>query len=204
MIGKLKGMIDEVTPQGVLLDVGGVCYNVFCTRSALNQAQAGAPMTLFIETMVREDFIHLYGFISAEERAWFNLLLTVQGVGMKVAMALLSAASPEALAQAIALQQPSVLTQADGVGPKLATRILNELKGKAPALSLTLSSLPSGGAAPVLGAVNAEALSALVNLGYKPGDVIPVLKDLDPDQSLPLEQIIPNALARLTSDKRAA
>lgn len=172
MIAKLKGLIDSVGDDWVVVDCGGVGYLVSCSSRTLSRLQAGAAASLFVETHVREDAIQLYGFLETGERDWFRLLTTVQGVGAKVALAILSVASPEQLLQIIAAGDKTGLTKASGVGPKLALRILTELKDKAGRISL-------GGFAPVAGGIAAsqpspvssgrmeDAVSALVNLGYK-------------------------------------
>src|SRR5580693_936346 len=131
MIGKLSGTIDNIMGSQVILDVNGVGYVLTCSARTLRRL--GPPKSaaaLLIETHVREDAINLYGFADADEQGWFRLLTTVQGVGAKVALALLSAAEPEELAQIIAAQDKTALTKADGVGPKLALRIVTELKDK--------------------------------------------------------------------------
>jgi Holliday junction DNA helicase RuvA len=164
MIAMLAGIVDQVTEDGLVLDVNGVGYLVFASTRTLAKVPAhGEPLRLVIETHMREDHIHLYGFADEAERAWFRLLTTVQGVGARIALALLSALSPDALITAIAAQDRSALTQADGVGPKLAQRIVNELKDKVAGLSLgPVAAAPQGAAS--------EAVSALVNLGYPKSD----------------------------------
>ncbi len=173
MIAKLKGLVDSTGDDWAILDVGGVGYLVFCSSRTLGRLpSAGEAAALLIETHVREDQIALYGFFDHAERDWFRLLTTVQGVGTKVALALLSALTPEQLLQAIGAQDKTMLTRASGVGPKLAARILNELKEKAGRMAIG-DALAVGVKAPV-GAVVAEsqdglmgdAISALVNLGY--------------------------------------
>jgi Holliday junction DNA helicase RuvA len=160
MIAMLAGVVDQVTEDGLVLDVNGVGYLVFASSRTLTKVPGrGEPLRLVIETHMREDHIHLYGFADEAERAWFRLVMTVQGVGARIALALLSALSPEALATAIAAQDRTALTQADGVGPKLAQRIVNELKDKVDGLTLGPAAVAPQGAA-------SEAVSALVNLGY--------------------------------------
>jgi Holliday junction DNA helicase RuvA len=172
VIAKLKGLVDSVGEDWVILDVNGVGYLVFASAKTLGKLpKTGEATTLFIETHVREDHIHLYGFADTAERDWFKLLTTVQGVGAKVGLAILSALSANDIMHAIAAQDKKVLTQANGVGPKVATRILTELKDKAGAIVLnsTQDSTPSGGgaASPIgFGGAPVEAVSALVNLGY--------------------------------------
>lgn len=171
MIGKLKGTVDEIGGDHVVVDVHGVGYVAFCgTRTLSGLPGIGEAITLFIETVVREDMIRLYGFSSDGERGWFRLLQNVQGVGAKVAMAVLSTLSAGDLANAVALQDKAMVARAPGVGPKVAARIVAELKDKAPAFaaagdidSFALKrDLGEGVAA---GPVS-DAVSALVNLGY--------------------------------------
>jgi Holliday junction DNA helicase RuvA len=164
VIAMLAGVVDQTGADSLILDVNGVGYLIFASSRSLAKAPArGAPLRLLIETHVREDHIHLYGFADEAEREWFRLLTTVQGVGAKIALALLSAVAPEQLATAIAAQDRVALTAAEGVGPKLAQRIVNELKDKVGPLSLGPSVAAPKGAA-------SEAVSALVNLGYPRGD----------------------------------
>ena len=169
MIAKLSGILDSVGPEGAVIDIGGVGYIAFCSTRTLGQLPSpGGAVRLFIETHVREDHIHLYGFVDAAERDWFRLLTTVQGVGARLALAILSAVAPEALTLAIVAQDKSALARADGVGPRLAARITNELRDKVGGLGATLapmSSAPSADAArPGVDRAIAEAVSALENL----------------------------------------
>src|SRR6202162_5473062 len=136
MIAKLTGILDSVAADSAIVDVGGVGYLAFCSTRTLGQLLPGAPARLLIETHVREDHIHLYGFIDAAELAWFRLLTTVQGVGARLALAILSAVPPEALTLAIFAQDKAVLAHAEGVGPKLAARIVNELRDKGGGLAI--------------------------------------------------------------------
>ena len=167
MIAKLTGVVDQVGSDRVVIDVGGVGYLAFCsTRTIGRLPPLGSPARLLIETHVREDYIHLYGFADATERDWFRRLTTVQGVGARLALAILSAMAPEQLALAILAQDKKALTLAEGVGPKLATRIVNELRDKvtgavAPAAAQIVTT-EEGNAGPA-----ADAVSALVNLGYR-------------------------------------
>lgn len=175
MIAKLKGLLDSVSEIGCIVDVGGVGYQVFASaRTLRNLPPMGQAVQLFIETHVREDHIHLFGFLTQAERAWFNLLQTVQGVGAKVALAILGSLSTDELTRALAAGDKAMLTRCDGVGPKLALRLITELKDKLGGLDLgaAAAGLPSAGESAAIegqGAV-ADALSALVNLGYKRGD----------------------------------
>jgi holliday junction DNA helicase RuvA len=170
MIGKLKGLIDSYGEDFVILDVNGVGYVVHCSGRTLQKLpRPGEAAALAIETQVREDSIKLFGFSSESERDWFRLLQTVQGVGSKVALAILSILSSGELGSAIATQDKAMVARAPGVGPKLAARIVAELKDKAPAF---------GSVDPVVAKLEGEdeeanapssvrdAISALVNLGY--------------------------------------
>jgi Holliday junction DNA helicase RuvA len=164
MIAKLRGLVDAIEDSRCILDVNGVGYLVFASSRTLS-ALPNPPgiASLLIETQVREDAISLYGFATSAERDWFRLLTTVQGVGAKVALGLLSALSPDQLIAAIASGDRPAITRAPGIGPKLAVRILSELRDKAGAMpggtTLPIAALPKGSAA--------DALSALLNLGYR-------------------------------------
>ncbi len=172
MIGKLKGIVDAVGEAHAIIDVGGVGYEVHASSRTLRNLAPGETVSLAIETHVREDAIRLFGFTSEVERAWFRLLQTIQGVGAKVALAVLGTLSPQDLANAIALQNWAAVEQSPGVGKKLAQRIVAELKDKAPALSAAGLNVPvasaKGGRAAVEDSATAEAISALTNLGYQP------------------------------------
>jgi len=171
LIGKLKGTIDEIGEDHVVIDVHGVGYIAFCGSRTLGALPGpGEAVVLFIETYVREDMLRLYGFASDLERGWFRLLQNVQGVGSKVALAILGTLSTGELASAIALQDKAMVSRAPGVGPKVAARIVTELKDKAPAYAGALDA-PSMGLKRDLGdglapAAITDAVSALVNLGY--------------------------------------
>ena len=161
MIARLKGKIDEVFEDYLIIDVNGVGYQVFCSRRTLDDARAKSDIcTIEIETIVREDAFLLYGFSTMDEKSNFKLLTSVQGVGARVALAILSSLSPQDIQSAIACQDKAMLTRADGVGPKLASRILNELKDKAFATSLKISTGPNRFT------VNEEAVAVLNSLGY--------------------------------------
>jgi Holliday junction DNA helicase RuvA len=170
MIGKLRGIIDTYGEDFVIVDVGGVGYLVHCSTRTLQALPApGEAVTLAIETHVREDQIKLFGFTSDLEREWFRLLQTVQGVGTKVALAILGTLKPADLASAIALRDKAAITRTPGVGPKVAERIVTELKDKAPAYAdvdpaiVRLSGQLEEHRAP---RPVTDAVSALVNLGY--------------------------------------
>ncbi|MFI4988598.1 MAG: Holliday junction branch migration protein RuvA [Alphaproteobacteria bacterium] len=170
MIAKLAGLVDQSGDGSVVIDVGGVGYLVFCSSRTLGRLPPrGESAALLIETQVSQDHIHLYGFADAAERSWFRLLTTVQGVGAKVALAILSALDAGQLVQAIAAQDKAALARAQGVGPKLAGRIASELKDKAGGIALGPGAALAGVAAAAAGldAAAADAVSALVNLGYR-------------------------------------
>ncbi len=170
MIGKLKGLVDSFGDDFVILDVNGVGYVVHCSARTLQKLpRPGEATALAIETQVREDSIRLFGFLSDAERDWFRLLQTVQGVGAKVALAILSIASAGELASAIAMSDKAAVSRAPGVGPKLAARIVAELKDKAPAFgSVDVAAARLAGAEEPENAPSAvrDAISALCNLGY--------------------------------------
>jgi holliday junction DNA helicase RuvA len=170
MIGKLKGVIDSYGEDSVIVDVNGVGYQVHCSVRTLQELPGiGQPATLSIETHVREDQIRLFGFVTEIEREWFRLLQTVQGVGVKVALAVLGTLKPAELASAIALRDKAMVARTPGVGAKVAERIVTELKDKAPAYTnidpalVRLSGALDDKRAP---APVTDAVSALVNLGY--------------------------------------
>jgi Holliday junction DNA helicase RuvA len=170
MIGKLTGVIDSYGEDFIIVDVGGVGYIVHCSARTLQSLPAaGEPVVLAIETHVREDQIRLFGFLADIEREWFRLLQTVQGVGTKVALSILSTLKPADLASAIATRDKAMVARAQGVGPKVAERIVTELKDKAPAYAtvdpavIRLSGAIEERKAPQ---PVADAVSALINLGY--------------------------------------
>jgi len=167
MISKLIGKIDSTYDNSAVIDVNGVGYSVLCSQKTLGQlGKSGEAITLFTEMIVREDFMHLYGFKTSEEREWFRLFLSVQGVGMKVALAILSIAEPQQFITAIIGQDKNFFAQAEGVGPKLAMRLVHELKDKV-SKQMPLSGGSSGGAFSLPTVALQDALSALTNLGYK-------------------------------------
>ena len=170
MIGKLKGVIDSYGEDCIILDVNGVGYLVHCSARTLQELpRVGEAATLAIETYVREDQIRLFGFLTDVEREWFRLLQTVQGVGAKVALAVLGTLKPAELAAAIAMRDKAMVARTPGVGPKVAERIVTELKDKAPSYAAIDPALVR-----LSGAIEdrqaprpaADAVSALVNLGY--------------------------------------
>lgn len=206
MIAKLTGMLDTVGEDRAIVDVAGVGYLVYCSaRTLANLPGAGDPVVLLIETHVREDHIHLYGFADSAERDWFRLLSTVQGVGARMALAILSALPPAELVRAIAAQDEATLTRPSGVGPKLAARIVAELKDKAGQIFLgPVVALPGGRSADAEAQIPIpydDAISALVNLGYQRaeafGAVAGVTRELGADA--PLEDVIKAGLRELAT-----
>jgi len=177
MIAKLRGIVDSFGEDSAIIDVNGVGYLVFASGRSLSKLAKGKETSLWIETVVREDSISLYGFAEPLEKEWFLTLTKVQGVGAKVCLSILSVLSPSQLAQAIAAQDKTSFTRASGVGPKLAARIVTELKGKMVGLPVgaeaadyakALADRPedTGTTAEVSPQATEDAISALVNLGY--------------------------------------
>jgi Holliday junction DNA helicase RuvA len=195
MIASLSGALVEMTADTAVIDVGGVGYNLLVSGRTLDAlGPIGGQVLILTELQVREDAWTLFGFHCAAERDTFRALTSVQGVGGRVAMAILSALSPEELARAVAQDDKAMIGRANGVGPKLAARIANELQGK-----LGVASPGGAPSAPRRGTA-ADALSALANLGFKPGDastaVNAALDELGPDAGL-------DALVRLALRKAA-
>jgi Holliday junction DNA helicase RuvA len=205
MIAKLSGLLDSVGTDHCIVDCGGVGYLVFCSARTLRRVgDAGTAVSLRIEMQVREDAITLFGFVDQPERDWFRRLTTVQGVGSRVALALLSVLEPDKLGQAIAAQDRTALVQADGVGPKLANRLISELKDKVADLYMgggAVTSGPAGAVASGTAGVTNDAVSALVNLGYRRADaftaVAAAVQKAGPDAKV--EQLIMMGLKELSA-----
>jgi len=204
MIGKLTGRVDFVGADHAVIDVGGVGYVVHCASATLARLAVGSNATLAVETKLSEDAIRLYGFLTTEERAWFRLLQTVQGVGARVALSVLSALKVSELERAVVLGDKAVVGRAQGVGPKLATRIVTELKDKAPAMALergaATGTRPSGIQAPR--PVESEAIMALVKLGYTQMAAAEAVaragQNIGPNaEALPLDVLIRESLRQL-------
>jgi holliday junction DNA helicase RuvA len=167
MIAHLKGRLEATGIDHAVIDVGGVGYLVGASaRTLAALGPVGEAATLFTEMLVAEDSIRLVGFARPDERDWFRLLTGVQGVGARVALAILSALDPAEISRAVAAQDKAMIARANGVGPKLAERIVRELKDKVGAVALG----PAGGTAPVAAGVAQDAVSALLNLGFRPAD----------------------------------
>ncbi|HWK35084.1 Holliday junction branch migration protein RuvA [Sphingomonas sp.] len=197
MIAHLKGILASTAADHAVIDVGGVGYLVGASARTLSAlGEVGDTVTLHTEMLVAEDFIRLVGFATATERDWFRLLTGVQGVGARVALAILSALAPDDLTRAIAAQDKASVARANGVGPKLAERIVRELKDKVGGVAIGTGAAP---AAPA-GSATADALSALANLGFRPAEanaaVAAAEEELGPGATL-------DALVRLALRKAA-
>ena len=205
MIGKLSGIIDSFDQNHIILDVGGVGYLVHASNRTLSRiGQTGDTASLLIETQVREDAITLFGFADAGEQQWFKLLTSVQGVGAKAGLSILSVCPPDKLTTAIMAQDKAMLTQADGVGPKLATRILTELKDKAgkidlgqPSNSVKYQDIASSSSEDSL--ISDDAVSALINLGYSRSDAYSAVMRAKDQANDNLSDLIRLALKELSA-----
>lgn len=196
MIAKLWGVIDSLMSHSLVLNVGGVGYLVHCSQRTLSGLPGvGAQVILYIETVVREDAFILYGFHSAAEKEMFGIVTAVQGVGAKVGLALLSVLAPEEMRMTILQGISAPLTRAEGVGPKLATRIVNELKDKISKTVGLVAGMPPSGMG--TGSIQEDAVAALVSLGYKRTEVMLCLSSL-PGDTLSLQELIRSALAQLS------
>ncbi|RIV86264.1 Holliday junction branch migration protein RuvA [Aurantiacibacter xanthus] len=170
MIAKLTGRLDESAEDWAVIDVNGVGYLVFCSARTLSSlGSVGDTVSVFTQMQVSENDMRLLGFAAGEERDWFRLLTGVQGVGSKVALAILSALSTAELREACARVDAATVARANGVGPKLAARIVNELKDKAGAMPGVAGGLGGVAVSALVGGASADAVSALENLGFKPG-----------------------------------
>jgi Holliday junction DNA helicase RuvA len=204
MIGKLTGRVDFLGADHAIIDVGGVGYVVHCASSTLSRLVIGATAILWVETKMSEEAIRLYGFLAGEEREWFRLLQTVQGVGARVALSILSALKIPELERAIVLGDRAVVGRAQGVGPKLATRLITELKDKAPALALQRS-VEAGERVGGLQAphpVESDAIAALVKLGYSQLAAAEAVaragQNIGPNaEALPLDALLRESLRQL-------
>ncbi len=204
MIAKLSGIMDSAGSDYLILDVNGVGYQVFASGRTLSRVQKGEPVSLLIDTHVREDHIHLFGFMDKAEQEWFRLLTSVQGVGAKVGMAILSVCPVDRIGFAIAAGDAAFVRQADGVGPKLAIRIVTELKDKAAKIDLAPPpkaagkvTKPAEQATPAN--VESDAVSALVNLGYGRADAYSAVLQVREKANDNLSEILKLALKELGS-----
>ena len=197
MIASLKGIAQAIGADHAVIEVGGVGYLVQASSRTLGQIAAGAAVFLQIETQVREESITLFGFASEAERDWFRLLTSVQGVGGKVALAILGTLATDALSRAITLEDKAMIARAQGVGPRLAARIATELKGKAaPGPGAALAPVSTALPAPATPA--ADALSALENLGFRTPEAARAIAEAERDfgTDLPTATLIREALKR--------
>jgi Holliday junction DNA helicase RuvA len=212
MIAKLTGVIDSTGQNHAIIDVNGVGYLVHASNRTLSRIGSvkGTHVSVLVETIVREDAFLLYGFADTAEKEWFQILCTVQGVGPKAAQSILSAVSPEQLPVVIASQDKSVLRQADGVGDKLATRIVTELKEKAGKMALGAAAQQKvmdvrakagkGGAVEVPKSASNDAVSALINLGYGRAEAFGAVANVVRDQGeIALGDLIRESLKELSA-----
>jgi Holliday junction DNA helicase RuvA len=200
MIGKIKGVIDSVEDDSVIVDVGGVGYILYCTPNTLTNLHSGSSASFYTHMVVKEDQLTLYGFILPEEKHWFNLLQTVQGVGPRMALSVIGAISPNDIATAIISEDHSLFKGVSGVGPKLAARIVNELKGKKGifetlSINTKISSHPKAANSNSM----SDAVSALTNLGFQRKDVYLLVSEIQSENTdISLEDTIKIALSKLT------
>jgi Holliday junction DNA helicase RuvA len=200
VIAKLKGRVDSIGDGEAVIDVNGVGYLVFASSRTLAELAVGQSAEIAVETHVREDHIHLYGFSGNADREMFRTLTTVQGVGAKVGLAILSALSADEAAQAVAAGDHAPFRRASGVGPKLAQRIVVELKDKLAGFALGAALAPAKGGAPAAsGRVIDDAISALINLGYGRTEVFGVVNKTvhELGDKTPLSAVITAALREL-------
>jgi Holliday junction DNA helicase RuvA len=212
MIGKLSGRVDYRGSDHVMLDVRGVGYMVYCSdRTLASLPQAGEAVALYTDLLVREDLLQLFGFTSLVEKEWHRLLMSVQGIGAKASLSILGALGPDGVSRAIALGDWSALKAAKGVGPKTAQRVVIELKDKAPGVMAMIGGAPqildsdevieASASMPQVqtnSSAQADALSALSNLGYTPGDAASALAEIGVDmQDADASALIRAALKKL-------
>ena len=211
MIGKLSGRIDYCSNDHVMLDVHGVGYMVYCSdRTLAALPQAGEAVALYTDLLVREDLMQLFGFTSLVEKEWHRLLMSVQGIGAKASLSILGVLGPDGVSRAIALGDWGALKAAKGVGPKTAQRVVIELKDKAPGVMAMVGGAPQiNDPSEVIEitvpstqvkrdpSTQADALSALANLGYTPGDAASALAELGDMQGADVTTLIREALKKL-------
>ncbi|MEO9599083.1 Holliday junction branch migration protein RuvA [Parasphingorhabdus sp.] len=199
MIAKLTGTIDEIGMDNIVLDVNGVGYLVFCSSRTIGAIGGkGDGATIYTEMQVSETDMRLMGFASGSERDWFRLLISVQGVGGKVALAILSALEPGEISRAVATADKAMVSRANGVGPKLALRIVNELKDKVGGIAT--DPVAGGDAVHASSNNSADAVSALQNLGFKPADASAAVAAADAEAG---DGVTLDALVRLALKKAA-
>ena len=200
MIAKLTGFIEEIGDGWIIINVNGVGYMVFCSQKTIDEApKKFSEHSFFIETHVREDHFHLYGFNDIVEQQWFRILITVQGVGARVALAIQSFFDPNSLSSLISVQDNSAFTKVSGIGPKLAQRIVNELEDKVPS-SLIVELKTNGYNEPKEKESFINAQSALLNLGFRKRDVDQVIAKLISEKgNIGFEDLIKESLKRLNN-----
>ncbi len=201
MIAKLTGIVDSTGDGWAVLDVGGVGYLVFCSGRTLSLLAAGQAASLRVETVVRDGAINLYGFADLTERQWFRMLTTVQGVGAKAALAILTVLAADELIQAVAAGDRAAITRAAGVGPKLAGRVIGELREKVEAAALGSAATTTPGVGNWgLGGDVGDAVSALVNLGFRPAEALGAVSHAAArlGAGAAVEDLIKGGLAELT------
>ncbi len=197
MIGKLRGIVDEVGEGHLIIDVNGVGYIIQTSSRTMAELPAvGEPLTMMIETQVREDAITLFGFMVAGERDWFRTLLSVQGVGAKVALSILTVLRVDELALAVSAKDKAAVSRANGVGPKLALRIVNELADKAPVAAFHAAAVPKTAGSSGSSAI-ADAVSALTNLGYSASEASRAVSAVHGEAGDQVEALIAAALKEL-------
>ncbi len=200
MIGKIKGTVDTISEDSVIVDVGGVGYILFCTTNTLSQLTIGGYAAFYTHMVVKEDQLTLFGFLSEEEKHWFNILQTVQGVGPKMALGVLSGMHIEDISAAIVSEDQNAFKKVSGVGPKLSARIVNELKGKKGILEGVAKIQMSGTKQPANSNKFADAVSALTNLGFQRKDVFVLVSEIHAaNENISLEETIKVALSKLMS-----
>lgn len=210
MIGKLRGIVDSITEDHLIVDVGGVGYIAMCSANTLRHVPAvGQAVVLYIETHVREDHIHLYGFVDLREKEWFAVLTTVQGVGTRTALAILGVMTPDDISTALLSQDKTPFTRASGVGPKLAARLITELKDKAMVATDGVFATMGASAGSTKEAASktakaaatpgSDAVSALTNLGYSRQEAYLAIQRICAEQGdLSLSDLIRMGLKELT------
>jgi holliday junction DNA helicase RuvA len=207
MIGKLTGKIDSIFEDKLILDVGGVGYNVYASSKTLNllQAKKGQIISILIETIVKEEQFHLYGFNDEIEKIWFNELCKVSGVGSKMGLKILGTLSIEDIIFALNSGEKTSFTRVSGVGPKLALRIVSELKDSAKKIAgadfnISASKNSKEESGSDNNKIIADAISALENLGYSRGKIHPIIqKEVIENEQITLETLITNSLRKITN-----
>lgn len=195
MIAHLKGIVEKIAEGSVILDVGGVGYSVICSSRTLSEAKCGMPMKLLTELAVKEDAWTLYGFTAEQEKFWFNTLTQVQGVGGRIAIAILSALSDDEIYNGFLSGDKGAFARAAGVGPRLSARIISELKDKVVG---RVNAVPNT-AIPMKNSVADDVISALTNLGYQRSDAAGVLSKIEISEDVQFDVLLKQALSKLAS-----